>query len=128
VRKLIGALVVLAASAVVVLSFGVASAAPPVGQICPGDKIDTSGNPLTITVDAGDGNVVTAICVKAGSAQQGNGAVILLAGEDFPAGQQVVTVGYPGGKAISHYSYTVEKKEEPCPPEDLTGCEEDPKE
>jgi hypothetical protein len=119
VKKLIGALVVLAASAVVVLTVGVAAAAPSASQICSaGDsgKIDVSGDATTLTITAPDGFLITGYCVKAGSANHGLGAEF--AAVDPPAAS--VDISHSSGKAISHYSYTLEENEQPeCPPEDL---------
>jgi hypothetical protein len=120
VKKLIGALAVLAASGVVVLTVGVATAAPPVGQICPagnGGKIDVSGDATTLTITAPDGYLITGYCVKTGSANQGLGVEFNVV--DPPAAS--VDISHSSGKAISHYSYTLEESEElpDCPSEDL---------
>ncbi|TAP39502.1 hypothetical protein [Arthrobacter sp. S39] len=80
-----------------------ATAAPPVGQICPdGDsgKIDVSGDVTSIVLDAPDGMVITAVCVKAGSANQGLGAEITY----YSPGVDSVTLTHTSGKGISHYS------------------------
>jgi hypothetical protein len=121
VKKLIGALVVLASFAVV-LTIGVAPAVSSGGQVCPAGtsgKIDVSGDDTTLTITVPDGFVVTGYCVKAGSAKQGNGPESHIV--DPPATS--VVISHSSGKGISHYSYTVaEGEEEYCPPEDTTGC------
>ena len=68
-------------------------------------KEDTTGNPLTVEISAPDGYVITMYCVKAGSDQQGNGPRYF---EVVPP-TQTITISYPGGKAVSHYSYAYEK-------------------
>ena len=47
-----------------------------VGQVCPpldSGKIDTTGDPASVTVNAPAGNVITGYCVKAGSVNSGDG-------------------------------------------------------
>ena len=80
-----------------------AQAVPVAGQICPaGDsgKIDVTGDVTSITLNAPAGMVITAVCVKAGSANQGLGAEITY----YPGGVTSVTITHSSGKAISHYS------------------------
>lgn len=69
-------------------------------------KIDTTGDPQTVTVTAPDGKLIDGYCVKAGSSNQGDGPVYVTV--DPPV--KTLTFGYPGGKAVSHYSlsYTTE--------------------
>ncbi|MBA2643781.1 MAG: hypothetical protein H0U82_12760 [Actinobacteria bacterium] len=103
-KRLIASLAVLATCGVVAMTVGVAFAAPPPGQLCPaGDsgKIDTTGDPATVTITAPAGMVIYQYCVKAGSAKQGFGAVIVTV--DPPVNS--LTISYPGGKAVSHYSF-----------------------
>jgi len=91
-----------------------ADAAPSDGQICEGldsGKIDTTGDPQTVTVTAPDGFLIDGYCVKAGSAEQGDGAVYVTV--DPPISS--ITFGYPGGKAVSHYSTSYAPIEEPTP-------------
>jgi hypothetical protein len=122
VKKLIGALVVLASCAVV-LTVGVAPAVSSGSQVCPAGtsgKIDVTGSYMTLTITAPDGYVITGYCVKAGSAKQGNGPEFYVVD---PAAS--VDISHSSGKDISHYSYTVEESsDEECPPEDIYGCEE----
>ncbi|MDR4534454.1 hypothetical protein [Glutamicibacter sp. PS] len=79
-----------------------ASAAPPAGAVCPG--WDTghlgAGGATSTTITAPDGMVITGVCVKAGSAQQGNGPEITY----YDPGVTSVTIWHSSGKQISHYS------------------------
>lgn len=107
-RRGIGAALLIAAGAVM-FSAAPAYADPPAGQICPGldsGKIDVPSNPevTSITITVPDGFVITEVCAKAGSANQGNGAVIITV--DPPS--QTFTFEHPTGKGISHYSYSFE--------------------
>ena len=120
VKKLIGAAPGLALlAAVVALTIGVGSAASSGTGVCSaGDsgKVDVSGDHTTLTLEADDGYVITGYCVKAGSEKQGLGAEYYVV--DPPATS--VEISHSSGKAISHYSYTVEEGGEPeCPPEDV---------
>jgi hypothetical protein len=72
-------------------------------------KIDTSGDPATVTVTLSDadiaaGKVITGYCVKAGSAQQTDGGPVYVT-LDPPV--TTITFGHPTGKDVSHYSYSV---------------------
>ena len=123
-KKLIGALVVLASCAVM-LTVGVAPAVSSGSQVCAAGtsgKSDVSGDDTTLTIVAPDGFVITGYCVKAGSAKQGDGAEPYVL--DPPATS--VVISHSSGKGISHYSYTLEESdEEECPPEDIYGCSYD---
>ncbi len=79
------------------------------GKVCvvlDSGKIDTTGEPQTITITPADypaGNLITGYCVKAGSDNQVGGGpeyVVL----NTP--QTTVTFGHPSGKAVSHYSFS----------------------
>jgi hypothetical protein len=120
VKKLIGAAPSLALLAVVlVLTVGVGSAASSDTSVCAGGdsgKVDVYGEDATLTITAPDGFVITGYCVKAGSEKQGNGPESYVV--DPPATS--VVISHSSGKAISHYSYTVEESgDEECPPEDV---------
>lgn len=67
-------------------------------------KKDTTGNPLTVTLTAPAGYVITGYCVKAGSVNQDEGPkyVTLLPTEY----KNSITITHPSGKAISHYSFS----------------------
>ncbi|WP_165354470.1 hypothetical protein [Nocardioides glacieisoli] len=72
-------------------------------------KIDTSGDPETVTITLSDadiaaGKVITGYCVKAGSAQQADGGPVYVT-LDPPV--TTITFGHPTGKDVSHYSYSV---------------------
>jgi hypothetical protein len=79
-----------------------AVAASEVCEALDSGKIDTAGEPLTVTITAPAGQVIDGYCVKAGSANSGDGPVFVTV--DPP--QSSVTIDYPGGKAVSHYSYS----------------------
>jgi len=114
-KKALGAVALLIACTAVVLSAGIASAAPPIGQLCPDfDTGHLSANDQTsYTITAPEGQVIVAVCVKAGSAQQGNGAQITY----FDPGVTSVTLEHESGKQISHYSVLYDdKKDPPCDP------------
>jgi len=63
-------------------------------------KIDTSGEPHSMTVTPPAGMVITGYCVKAGSTKAGDGPVYTDLAK--PVGKATFT--HPSGKAISHYS------------------------
>jgi hypothetical protein len=63
-------------------------------------KKDTTGDPQTVTVTAPEGKLIDQYCVKAGSSNQGDGPVYV----DVNPPVKTVTFGYPGDKAVSHYS------------------------
>lgn len=80
-----------------------ATAAPPANQVCPGfdsGKIDVTGDVQEITLTAPEGQLITAVCLKGGSANQGLGIEIIT----FDPGQTEVTVSLTSGLDISHYS------------------------
>ena len=125
-KKALSAVALLVACTAVVLATSVASAAPPVGQLCP--QWDTghlsANDQQSYTVTAPAGQLIVAVCVKAGSAQQGNGAEITL----FDPGVSSVTISHPSGKAISHYSVLYDdKKDPPCDEKDPKCTPDDPK-
>jgi hypothetical protein len=91
-------------------------------KVCTGltsGKIDVSGDATTLTLTAPDGYLISGYCVKAGSANQGDGPEYYTV--DPPLAS--VDISHLSGKAISHYSYTlVQDDTQECPPEDTT-CE-----
>ena len=68
-KKALSALALLVACTAVVLATSVASAAPPLGQLCPSfDTGHLSANDQTsYTIYAPEGQLIVAVCVKAGS-------------------------------------------------------------
>lgn len=101
----------LALGTVAVVSAGPATATnqPNEGeQVCPGydsGKIDVTGERMTITLTAPAGKLISAYCVKAGSAQDGDGPQHVTLVTPLPS----VAISYTStvsnkGKAISHYS------------------------
>lgn len=66
-------------------------------------KIDTTGDPMTVTITADAGYLVTGYCVKGGSINQDDGPVYITLDPPVPT----ITIEYKGGaKAISHYSWS----------------------
>lgn len=100
-------------------------------QVCEGydsGKIDTSGDPMEVTVEAPEGQLISGYCVKAGSVKQGEGEGGAYFVElDEPAAS--VTITYPwgpdNGRAISHYAlvYTEATDTEPSPEASVPGEE-----
>ena len=73
------------------------------GQVCPpldSGKVDTTGDPATVTVTAPDGYAVGTVCIKAGSVNQGNGPEFTETDHEATS----VTLGHSSGKAVSHWS------------------------
>ena len=98
-------------------------------KVCEGydsGKIDTTGDPEEVTLEAPEGQLITGYCVKAGSANQGKGVGGAYFVElDEPAAS--VTIDYPwgGGRAISHYAFECDddKPTEPSPEPSVPGEE-----
>jgi hypothetical protein len=87
------------------LALGIAPVAAQ-QDVCPGlhsGKIDTSGDPPSVTVTAPEGFLIDEYCVKAGSDASDAGV------EFVPVNppQATVTISHPSGKAVSHYSYSL---------------------
>lgn len=86
------------AVAALVMLGGGAAPATAAGHVCPaGDsgKIDVSGNDSSITLTAPEGQVITQVCVKSGTAVEYF---------TFDPGEETVTVETGSGKGVSHYS------------------------
>ncbi|MCF4120043.1 hypothetical protein L1785_03545 [Antribacter sp. KLBMP9083] len=83
---------------------------------CPKElKVDTTGEPMSIVIDAEDGDLITSYCVKAGSVKQGLGPVLVTL--EKPA--STVTITYPNAeKAISHYAVYTQDSPMPEPSTD----------
>ncbi|HEX5861118.1 MAG TPA: hypothetical protein VFY58_04705, partial [Nocardioides sp.] len=68
-------------AAVFLLSWGLATMSPAganASGVCSGldsGKIDTTGNPKSVTLTAPEGQLITGYCVKAGSTKNGGGPV-----------------------------------------------------
>jgi hypothetical protein len=74
-----------------------------VDQVCPDldtGKIDPPGDPTSLVITAPPGQVIVQVCVKAGSAVQGDGPEFT----DFDPGVTSTTISHSSGKEISHYS------------------------
>jgi hypothetical protein len=75
-----------------------ASAVPAEGQICPGfdsGKIDVTEDVTSIRIDAPEGQLITAVCVKAGPTAEIT---------TFDPGRTFVILEHSTLKDISHYS------------------------
>lgn len=73
------------------------------GQVCSGlDSGKINVNQQSVTITADPGFLIDRYCVKAGSANQGDGPVYVTVNPP----RKSVTITYPGGKDISHYSYS----------------------
>jgi hypothetical protein len=98
-------------------AISLAGAQPEEGQVCP--DLDTGhqsgGGSTEITITAPEGQVIVQVCVKSGSAVQGEGPEFI----DYDPGVTEATFGHSSGKAISHYSV----KYGPVPPPTTTPPE-----
>ena len=86
-----------------VVLFSAPAYATPNEGVCAGldsGKIDTTGDPQTVTVTAPAGKVIVEYCVKAGSIKQGNGPEYVV----VDPGVGTITFGHSTGKAVSHYA------------------------
>ena len=63
-------------------------------------KIDSNGDPQTVTITTPAGFLIDSYCVKAGSAQQGDGPVNM----DVAPAVQTLTISAGSSKVVSHYS------------------------
>ena len=102
-----------------------AAAAPDVCSPLTSGKVDTTGDPQSVTVTAPTGYKIRRYCVKAGAAPADGGPVYVTV--DPP--RQSVTITHPTGKAVSHWSIEyasctttpVEPTESPDPEPTETG-------
>ncbi|MEU4364266.1 hypothetical protein [Promicromonospora sp. NPDC023987] len=78
----------------------VASTSGDVEKVCPEEGKQPGENQLAITVTAPEGMVIVGYCVKAGSANQGDGAIDV----DVDPPETTVEITHPSGKEISHYT------------------------
>ena len=104
---------VVGVASLVVISNGETPVGVSDSEVCAGldsGKIDTTGDPASVTVTAPDGFLINQYCVKAGSSNQGDGPVYV----DVDPAQKSVVISYPGGKAVSHYSVGYERICEKC--------------
>ena len=92
----------LALALVGLVGCGVSSATGQDPNVCPGEQIDPPGDPTEITITAPEGQLISAVCVKAGSAEQGDGPEFFT----FDPPQKTVTVSHSTDKEISHYTVT----------------------
>jgi LPXTG-motif cell wall-anchored protein len=83
-------------------------------------KVETTGDPLTVTITAPEGQLIAKVCIKAGSANQGDGPEYTTYDPPVPS----VTIGHSSGHAVSHYTYKLVDK--PTPPTDPTVPPTDP--
>lgn len=90
-------------------------------------KIDTTGDPESVTVEAPEGQLISGYCVKAGSVKQGEGVggayYVTL---DEPAASVTITYPWGGGREISHYALSYATATEPTPEPTPTVPGEEP--
>lgn len=97
------ALVTALLGALVMVALVSTADAKPGQEVCgPLDsgKIDTSGDPASVTVTAPAGKLINGYCVKAGSTRSGAGVEYVRVN---PA-QKTVVISHSSGKDVSHYS------------------------
>lgn len=102
--------VVLAATLIAVVVALAAPGADARQEVCgPLDsgKIDTSGDPASVTVTAPAGKLIDGYCVKAGSTQSGAGVEYVRV--DPP--RKTVVISHTSGKDVSHYSVSYTETE-----------------
>ncbi|MDP2772690.1 MAG: hypothetical protein Q8O61_03960 [Nocardioides sp.] len=95
------------------------------GKVCvelDSGKIDTTGDPQTVTYTAPAGQVVTSYCVKAGSTKQGDGPVYVQLEETT----STLVIRHPSGKAVSHYSVALTTATPPVDEDPTEDPTEDP--
>jgi hypothetical protein len=102
-----------AAATTVALGGMAVAAQEPNDNVCAGDHID-GGNETSITITAPEGQLIESVCVKAGSAEQGDGPEII----NYDPPVKTVTITHSTGKEISHYTvtYTTVTTTTPAPP------------
>jgi hypothetical protein len=101
--KRVGLTITLVVMAALALGIGPAAAQQ---AVCPGldsGKIDTSGDPGSVTVTAPEGYLISGYCVKGGSDESDAGVAFVTVSPP----QASVTISHPSGKAVSHYSYSL---------------------
>jgi hypothetical protein len=101
--KKVGLTITLVVMASLALGIGPAAAQQ---AVCPGldsGKIDTSGDPASVTVTAPEGYLISGYCVKAGSDESDAGVAYVTVSPP----EASVTISHPSGKAVSHYSYSL---------------------
>lgn len=97
-------------------------------KVCAGydsGKIDTDGEPMELTVEAPEGQLVSGYCVKAGSVNQGagkGGAYYVTL--DEPAESVTITYPWGGGRAISHYAVSYTDAQDEATPEPSVPAQE----
>lgn len=82
--------------------------------VCPeldSGKIDTTGDPATVSYTAPEGKLVSEYCVKAGSEESGGGVRMITV--NTPA--KSVTIDHPDVDSVSHYSVTWVNEEDDTP-------------
>ncbi|WP_442576677.1 hypothetical protein ACSBPH_05975 [Microbacterium sp. F51-2R] len=102
-HKVIAGALLAAALVLAPVAVTAASAAPPSEKVCADystGRITPADGVTEVTYTAPEGQVILAICVKAGSVKQGNGPEAV----SVPENATEVTFSHSSGKAIGHYS------------------------
>ena len=111
-KSILFPIIAFALAVIFLVALAESAQATDTGQVCAGldsGKIDTTGDPATVTMTATPGYEITRYCIKAGSAKQGDGPVYV----NVNPPQTSITVGHPSGKDVSHYSWQESKIEVP---------------
>lgn len=80
---------------------------PVEDKVCDGEKVNLDGTQPSVVISAPAGYLISAYCVKAGSANQGDGPEYVTVNPP----KESVTITHSTGKGISHYAVTYVKKE-----------------
>jgi hypothetical protein len=100
VRKLLATIAIVTLATIGIGAAGTVGAG--VDQVCP--DLDTghlsANNQTSFTITAPEGKVIVQVCVKAGSANQGDGPEFT----NFDPGVTETTISHSSGKEISHFS------------------------
>lgn len=107
--KKVGSTITLLVVASLALGIGPAVAQEAVCPALDSGKIDTPGEPASVTVTAPQGFLISGYCVKAGSDESGAGVEFVTVSPP----QATVTISHTSGKAVSHYSYSLVEIETP---------------
>lgn len=118
----VGAAIGLAFGAVFWIGGSASASTPDVCAALDSGKVDTTGDPSSVTVTAPAGSLIAGYCVKAGSRKSGAGTEYVELEE--PVAELVIA--HSSGKAVSHYSLDYVPVVEPSPSETPTKPEPTP--